>query len=110
MRIAIPVEGGRLAPHLGHAARFAFFDVDPAEKRIISNEEVDAPEHQHGMLAGWLKARGVNAVFARGTRCGHLFEAASIELFAGVPIEDAATLVQQYLDGKLVTGANACCH
>jgi predicted Fe-Mo cluster-binding NifX family protein len=45
-----------------------------------------------------------------GSRAHSLFQAASIEVLTGAPAESAAILVQQYLDGKLVTGENACDH
>ena len=35
---------------------------------------------------------------------------ALVPVLTGAPAESAATLVQQYLDGKLVTGENACDH
>jgi predicted Fe-Mo cluster-binding NifX family protein len=112
MRIAIPVADGRLAQHFGHCEKFALVDVDPATKEITSSTEVEAPEHQPGLLPPWLKERGVNLVIAggMGSRAYTLFQAASIEVLTGAPAESAATLVRQYLDGTLVTGANACDH
>jgi predicted Fe-Mo cluster-binding NifX family protein len=103
---------GQLAQHFGHCAKFALVDVDPATKRIIASTQVDAPEHQPGLLPPWLKERGVNLVIAGGMggRAHALFQAASIEVITGAPAEAVQTLVQQYLDGTLVTGANACDH
>ncbi len=112
MRIAIPVAGGRLAQHFGHAEKFVLVDVDPITKETTASTEVTAPEHQPGLLPPWLKERGVNLVIARGmgSRAHSLFQAASIEVLTGAPTETAASLVRQYLDGKLVTGENACDH
>jgi ATP-binding protein involved in chromosome partitioning len=112
MRIAIPVVGGRLAQHFGHCEKFAFVDVHPSTKETTGSTEVAAPEHTPGLLPPWLKERGVDLVIAggMGPRAHALFEAASIEVLAGAPAETAATLVRQYLDGKLVTVENTCDH
>lgn len=112
VRIAIPMADGRLAQHFGHCAKFALIDVDPAAKKITASTEVDAPEHQPGLLPPWLKERGVNLVIAggMGSRAQTLFHAASIEVLTGAPAEAVDALVQQYLDGSLVTGANVCDH
>ncbi len=112
MRIAIPIAGGRLAQHFGHCEKFALMDVDPVTKQTIASTEVDAPEHQPGLLPPWLKERGVNLVIAggMGARAHSLFETVSIEVLTGAAAETAATLVRQYLDGRLVTGENACDH
>jgi predicted Fe-Mo cluster-binding NifX family protein len=112
MRIAIPMADGRLAQHFGHCEKFALVDVDPVTKEITVSTEVEAPEHQPGLLPPWLKERGVNLIIAggMGSRAHSLFQAASIEVLTGAPAESAAILVRQYLDGNLVTGENACDH
>jgi predicted Fe-Mo cluster-binding NifX family protein len=112
MRIAIPMADGRLAQHFGHCEKFALVDVDPVTKEITASTEVEAPEHQPGLLPPWLKERGVNLIIAggMGSRAHSLFQAASIEVLTGALAETAAILVRQYLDGKLVTGDNACDH
>jgi predicted Fe-Mo cluster-binding NifX family protein len=112
MRIAIPMAEGRLAQHFGHCAKFALIDVDPAAKTITATSEVDAPEHQPGLLPPWLKELGVSVVIAggMGSRAVTLFQAASIQVLTGAPCEPVQTLAQQYLDGTLVTGVNGCDH
>jgi predicted Fe-Mo cluster-binding NifX family protein len=112
MRIAIPVAGGRLAQHFGHCEKFALVDVDPATKEVTVSTEVEAPEHQPGLLPPWLKERGVNLIIAggMGSRAHSLFQAASIEVLTGAPPDSVAAIVRQYLEGTLVTGDNACDH
>ena len=112
MRIAIPVANGKLAQHFGHCAMFALIDVDPATREIIASTDVEAPEHQPGLLPPWLKERGVNVVITggMGARAHSLFQAASIEVLTGVPTDSATALARQYLNGTLVTGANVCNH
>ena len=112
MRIAVPVSNGRLAQHFGHCEKFALVDVDPATKTITASTEVEAPEHQPGLLPPWLKERGVNLIIAggMGSRAHSLFQEASIEVVTGAPSDSAAAIIRQYLDGNLVTGDNACDH
>jgi predicted Fe-Mo cluster-binding NifX family protein len=112
MRIAIPIADGRLAQHFGHCEKFALVDVDPVTKQTTASTEVAAPEHQPGLLPPWLKERGVNLIIAggMGTRAHSLFETVSIEVLTGAPAETPATLVREYLDGRLITGENACNH
>jgi predicted Fe-Mo cluster-binding NifX family protein len=112
MRIAVPVSNGRLAQHFGHCEKFALVDVDPVTKKITASTEVEAPEHQPGLLPPWLKERGVNLIIAggMGSRAHSLFQEASIEVVTGAPSDSAAAIIRQYLDGILVTGDNACDH
>jgi ATP-binding protein involved in chromosome partitioning len=112
MRIAIPIADGRLAHHFGHCEKFALVDVDAATRETTGSTEVCAPEHQPGLLPPWLKERGVNLVIAggMGATAHSLFQAASIEVLTGAPAETPMILVQQYLDGTLVTGDNSCDH
>jgi predicted Fe-Mo cluster-binding NifX family protein len=112
MRIAIPLANGLLAQHFGHCEKFALVDVDPAAKQITASVEVEAPEHQPGLLPPWLRDQGVNLVIAggMGSRAHALFQAASIQVVTGAPAQDAASIVRQYLEGTLVTGENVCDH
>jgi predicted Fe-Mo cluster-binding NifX family protein len=45
-----------------------------------------------------------------GARALSLFQAASIEVLGGAPSETAASLVRQYLEGKLSSGPAGCDH
>lgn len=112
MRIAIPMTDGQLAEHFGHCENFALVDVDLATKEVTAFTEVEAPEHQPGILPSWLKERGVNLVIAggMGSRAHSLFAAASIQVLTGAPADSATALVRQYLEGTLATGPNACDH
>lgn len=112
MRIAIPVSDGRLAQHFGHCEKFAIFDIDLDAKAVASAIEIFAPPHQPGLLPSWLGERDVNLIIAggMGSRAHSLFQQASIQVLTGAPEESPAALVRQFLDGQLVTGANACDH
>ena len=64
MQIAVPIAEGQLARHFGHCAQFAVFEVDAENRHIVSEDVLDAPPHQPGLLPVWLKEHGVDLVIA----------------------------------------------
>lgn len=110
MRIAVPVAGGRLEPHFGHAETFVFFDVDERAAEIVSSRELPAPPHEPGRLPAWLKDQGADAVIAggMGPRAAALLERLAIQVIGGAPSADPRQLVEQWLAGSLATGNVDC--
>ena len=112
MRIAIPSAQGKLATHFGHCQQFTLIDVDTAPGSIVSQETIDAPDHQPGLLPRWLAERKVNLVIAggMGMRAQQLFEQDGIEVITGAPSQTTHEIVTAYLAGSLQTGSNICDH
>ena len=112
MRIAIPLVDGRLSMHFGHCQCFALVDVDPAAKKILSREDIDAPAHQPGLFPPWLAQQGANMIIAggMGQRAKALFAEQGIEVVVGAASELPDIIVQEYLSGALKTGENLCDH
>jgi predicted Fe-Mo cluster-binding NifX family protein len=112
MRFAIPMSAGRLSTHFGHCECFALIDADTKSKKIIRLQQIDAPEHQPGLLPGWLSDRGANIVIAGGLgpRAQELLTELGIEVVIGADSEEPEAVVQAYLEGALQTGENACDH
>ena len=112
MKIAIPMADGRLCMHFGHCEKFAFVDVDRDEKKILSQEEAEAPEHQPGLLPRWLSERDVNLVIAggMGMRAQNFFNEFGIEVIVGAPSEEPQKIVTDWLDGTLEAGEKVCDH
>jgi len=112
MRIAIPLTGGKLSSHFGHCERFALVDVDAAARRILGQEDVEAPPHQPGLLPTWLAQRSATVILAggMGQRARDLFAEQGIQVVVGVPSETPELLVAQYLARTLQTGENVCDH
>jgi len=112
MRIAIPVSEGKLSMHFGHCERFALVDVNPATKKILKHEEIDAPPHEPGLLPAWLAERGATTIIAggMGQRAQGLFAEQGISVVIGAPSETPERLVADYLAGTLQTGENVCDH
>jgi len=112
MRIAIPVAQGKLAMHFGHCEQFALVDVDEEKKTVTSQEIVQAPEHQPGLLPRWLAERGANVIIAggMGMRAQQLFSAQGIVVAVGAPAVEPQALAAAYINGTLLTGPNVCDH
>ena len=112
MRIAIPLAGGRLSQHFGHCEHFALVEVDPATKKIIKREDLDAPPHQPGLLPPWLAERGADVIIAggMGQRAQGLFAEQGIQVVVGAPADSPEELVGAYLQGTLKAGENFCDH
>ncbi len=112
MRIAIPVENGKLSTHFGHCECFTLVDVDTAERKIIKREDVEAPPHQPGLLPPWLAERGADMIIAggMGRRAQTLFAEHGIRVLVGAPVETPERLITDYLAGTLQVGDNVCDH
>jgi predicted Fe-Mo cluster-binding NifX family protein len=112
MKIAIPLAEGRLSLHFGHCDRFALINVDPAQKKILQREDVQAPPHQPGLLPPWLAERGTTMIIAggMGQRAQSLFAQQGIQVVIGAPAETPEELVESFLAGTLQSGENVCDH
>jgi predicted Fe-Mo cluster-binding NifX family protein len=110
MKIAMPIQGGRLSQHFGHSEQFSLFEIE--DQSIRGREDLTPPPHEPGLLPRWLKERGVTLVIAGGMghRAQQIFEQAGIEVICGAPSESPDTVVDSYLKGDLETGDNACDH
>ena len=112
MRYAIPVSGGIVSPHFGHCEYFALIDADEKRREIIRKELVPSPEHQPGLLPGWLAEQGVAVVIASGmgSRAQGLFQQHRIGVIVGAVESDPERAVLSYLNGQLPTEGNICDH
>lgn len=112
MKIAIPLANGKLSLHFGHCESFAFIEVNPATKTIISRTDVPAPPHQPGFLPHWMSEQGVDLVITggMGQRALGLFAQMGIKVLVGAPVDYPENLVQAYLNSTLQLGANVCDH
>ena len=112
MRIAIPVTDGRLSTHFGHCLQFAIIDVDSNSNTIKSQEFVDAPAHEPGVLPKWLTGLQVELIIAggMGRRAQQLFAQYNINVIVGATDNAPQELAMQYLTGQLQSGENICDH
>jgi len=112
MRYAVPVSGGMMSPHFGHCEQFALFDIEEQRKEVIKKELIPSPEHQPGLLPGWLAEKGVSVVIAggMGPRAQELFQQNSIKVVIGALESNPEKAVLSYINGVLATGDNVCDH
>lgn len=110
MKIAIPVENGRLHSHFGGSRQFAIVEVNAPTRAILHAETLPAPEHTPGAFPRWLGGLGVNAVIVGGIgqRAMALFAQNGINVVAGQPGETVENLVEAYLGGALNAQPEAC--
>jgi len=110
MKFAIPLAQGVLCAHFGHSEYFAI--VDTEDGQIKSRELLTTPPHEPGVLPRWLGELGVDVVIAggMGRRALDLFSQKGIQVAVGAPSAPPETLVDQYLQGTLITGQNICDH
>ena len=110
VKFAVPTTGGKLCQHFGHCESFAI--IEAQEGRVVSETYIDAPEHEPGLLPGWLGEKGVQCVIAggMGSRAKGLFAERGIDVITGAQAEDPREAVELFLKGALETGENTCDH
>lgn len=112
MKIAVPVTNGLLSSHFGHCEVFALFDVKVGSKTVAGRQDLAPPPHEPGTFPKWLRAQGANVIIAggMGSRAQSLFAQHEIMVVTGASSENPDEIVQQFLNGNLTVGANACDH
>ncbi len=112
MKIAIPVENGRLHGHFGGCRQFALVEVNPETRVMLHPRFLAAPAHQPGLFPRWLREHGVQVVIADGIgrRALGLFAEHGITVRAGQPAATVQELVDSFLDGQPMAAPNGCEH
>ena len=111
-RFAVPTSDGLLCAHFGHCDEFTLIDVEPDSKNVLNVSTVKAPEHEPGLLPGWLADKGVSTVIAggMGSKAQQLFAEQGVTVVTGANRSAPETVVNLYLDDALMTGENVCDH
>ena len=112
MKIAIPVENGRLNGHFGGSREFAIVEVDANAKTIVHSETLPAPKHEPGAFPRWLHSLGVQVIIAGGIgqQALTLFAEQGINVVAGPADQTVEALVATYLNGQLTGKPAGCAH
>lgn len=111
-RFAVPTSGELLCSHFGHCEEFTLIDVDMTTRQIIRTAKLAAPEHEPGLLPAWLADKGAHVIIAggMGSRAQQLFKEQGVTVVTGAACASPKSLVEQYLQGTLITGENVCDH
>ena len=112
LKIAVPVTSGLLSSHFGHCEHFVLFDVEPDGKTPCNRQVLTPPPHEPGTFPRWLNEQGATVIIAggMGSRAQSLFEQNAIRVVVGASSHVPDTLVRDFLEGRLTTGANICDH
>jgi predicted Fe-Mo cluster-binding NifX family protein len=112
VKIAVPLQNGKVSGHFGHPDFFALLSVDSSSKEVVDETLRTPPPHEPGRLPLWLAEQGVDVVLAGGIghRAVALLESRGIEVQTGVPLLSTSEVVRLWLDGKLEPGDNTCDH
>jgi predicted Fe-Mo cluster-binding NifX family protein len=112
MKIAIPVQDGRLHDHFGGCRQFAVVEADPEKQTTLSTTVLPTPEHQPGAFPRWLRELGVETVIAGGIgrRALAIFAQHGIVVRSGPSGASVEELVTAYLGGQLTAAPDGCEH
>jgi predicted Fe-Mo cluster-binding NifX family protein len=112
IRLAMPVNAGRLHDHFGGSREFALVDLDLIEQTVYATTIVPAPPHQPGLFPRWLCQLGVNTVVAGGIgkRAIELFTRHNITVRAGEPGTRIEIIAAAFLSGQLERAPEPCAH
>lgn len=109
MKIAVTTQGNQIYQHFGKCPTFTLLTVEDGQ--ITQRETLDASEHGHAALAGFLQAAGVTDVICGGIGAGarNMVESAGIRLYSGIagPIDAA---VSALIAGQLADQGGSCGH
>lgn len=109
MKIAVTTEGNQVFQHFGKCPTFTIFTVENGA--IQGKTAIDASQHGHAALSGFLKDSGVDVVICGGIGDGakQMLSSAGIQLISGIEgsIDSA---VNSYLSGSLRDLGGACNH
>jgi predicted Fe-Mo cluster-binding NifX family protein len=113
MRIAVPVDEGRLNPHFGQTRCFEIIDVDETSRTVTARRHVTVDGCSGcGALPGMLKEELVGTVICGGIGGGAMsnLQRLGLTVVAGAPVADAGEVVRAYLNGTLHTTEGVCNH
>ena len=102
-RVAIPISNNKLSENFGECNYYTIFEID---KKINSTKTSLLPNGiETAGLPGWLKSEGVTDVitYRINRQIVNLFVTEKINLFLGIPINSPENIIDDYLQGKLIS-------
>lgn len=110
MRIVVPMIAGHFSNHFGGADSFGLFEIDEAQKTIVSKTVAPAPPHEQGSFPEWVRAQGAQVILAggMGPRAVGIFEQHGIRVVSGVEGGDPVAIVGAFLSGELKSTGASC--
>ena len=102
-RVAIPIVNNKLSENFGECNYYTIFEID---KKIKSSKTTLLPDGiKLQELPVWLKNEGVTDVITYKVNrlIMNLFVAEKINLFLGIAIDTTEKIIDDYMQGKLVS-------
>ncbi|MDD6213121.1 MAG: NifB/NifX family molybdenum-iron cluster-binding protein [Clostridiales bacterium] len=117
MRIAVPIEDGKIYPHFGNSRFFKFYNVE--DGTILQSFSMASGVEGHEEQAAFLKAAGAQLLICGGIGGGAMkaLDKAGILVMGGI-VGDADERIREFLNGTIQyrpaapggTCANRACH
>lgn len=108
MKIAVPYHDGEIFQHFGHTEQFKIYEI--LDKKLVSEQLVDATGSGHTALAGFLSSCSVDVVICGGIGDGAqtALQRAGIGVYGGVS-GNADDAIRSLLEGSFTYNPNAHC-
>lgn len=109
-KIAIPVNGEVLHGHFGGAGMFRFYAVN--NDKVVNVESITPPPHEPGVIPRWVAEMGASEIILGGIgqKAVSILEHKNIKVIKGAAEENADSIIEKYLAGKLETSEENCNH
>jgi predicted Fe-Mo cluster-binding NifX family protein len=110
IKLALPLEGSRLAHHFGHSKLFYFAEV--ADKKIINTYTKVPPPHSEGVIPRWLIDEKVTDLLVGGIgpKAINILNNNKMNVYVGVEEGEAEQLTANFVEDDLKYGKNYCHH
>ena len=103
IRIAIPIEKGKLSEFFGQCDHYEIFETD---KKLIINKSVEVPSFSDiTKLPKWLANKGITDVitFKIDKQIINLFTKYKVNLYVGIKTPSPQEIIEDYLSGRLIS-------
>lgn len=109
-RIAVPVDGGVLSGHFGHAEIFTIYDIENG--KIINKEDHTPPPHEPGVIPKWLNEVKATKILTGGIGQAaiNFFTGFGIDVLSGAPEMSPDDLIERYLKNEVTFSGATCNH
>ena len=109
-KIAIPVDGGKLSAHFGHAPYFYFYHTE--NSKVVKEQLEIPPPHEFGVIPNWLAENKVTDLITGGIgpKAIEILNRNNINVYTGASVDKPSKIIEAFLNNTLETSANLCNH
>ncbi len=107
MKVAIPTDSGKVAPHFGRAPEYTIAII--GENGVSKKQKIDNPGHKPGYLPKFFNEKGVDVMLVKGIgrRAVSLFNQFDIDIVTGAQGKIDEVL-EKFVEGELDEKSNPC--